>query len=289
MINADFKYFIIFFEYENKEVSEVKKCILIVLFVLAILILSPVISCADKVNSDYWKEIKPGDELIFGRFMQNEDGLDLTPVEWVVLERKKNQITVLSIKNLEALPFHDVFGGAYWSKCSLRKWLNNEFLNTAFTREEQNAIVSASRKCRVLRTSKTISSKEKVFLLSDSEAARYFCTKHSYAGNVLAEWDASDYEFVDLTKGYYRAYDTAYANRVIKYSSLKLSDDSTKRWWTRTPDYSEFYPTVTGSTDTNFRIDWESCTDGYGVRPAIVIDLNKIKNSDLLEIKKKTK
>ena len=66
-----------------------------------------------------------------------------------------------------------------WETCTLRQWLNDEFLNAAFTDEEQalleTALVTADRNPDY-STNPGNDTWDKVWLLSITEAERYFGT-----------------------------------------------------------------------------------------------------------------
>ena len=81
--------------------------------------------------------IQPGDTITFGHYPQESDGTDWTQVEWLVLEVQNGKALLLSSLGLDVKPYHAVEENVTWETCSLREWLNNEFLNTAFSPEEQ--------------------------------------------------------------------------------------------------------------------------------------------------------
>jgi hypothetical protein len=84
--------------------------------------------------------VKKGDIIEFGTYEQDYpvDGKD--PIEWVVLEKKKNGILVMSKYALDCLPYNIEFMEETWETCSLRKWLNEKFYNTAFNKTEKAMI-----------------------------------------------------------------------------------------------------------------------------------------------------
>ena len=86
---------------------------------------------------------QPGQVVKFGRYPQTAAGDDLTPVEWLVLDYDEDAGRALLISRyvLDAEPYHLKPARVTWEECSLRAWLNDEFLNTAFTPEEQQAIL----------------------------------------------------------------------------------------------------------------------------------------------------
>lgn len=75
------------------------------------------------------------------------------PIEWIILEKNKDDGTavLLSKYAIEAKPYNampentaDSKRNAIWEKSTLRKWLNDEFYNTAFNEQEKETIENAS-------------------------------------------------------------------------------------------------------------------------------------------------
>ena len=63
------------------------------------------------------------------------------PMKWRVLKIRGTQATLLADRMPDCHPFHDSDEETDWSACSLRRWLNGEFLLRGFSREERQAIV----------------------------------------------------------------------------------------------------------------------------------------------------
>ncbi len=109
----------------------------------------------------------------------DEEEWEKSPIEWIVLD-KENDGTLLLISRyaLDRQQYNVEGKPITWEGCSLRKWLNNEFLTNAFSREEQDAIVvshlAAERNPRFLEVDPGEDTDDKVFLLSLREAAMYF-------------------------------------------------------------------------------------------------------------------
>ena len=86
--------------------------------------------------------IAVGDVITFGRYPQTASGADSTPVKWIVLDIRDNKALLLSKYGLDAVPYNDDNNSAVtWETCTLRTWLNDTFLNAAFTQEEAEAIL----------------------------------------------------------------------------------------------------------------------------------------------------
>lgn len=123
--------------------------------------------------------------VTFGSYEQDnnpENGSE--PIEWFVLEQKDGKTLLVSRFGLDSLPYHDSDGDVTWEKCSLRSWLNNVFLQSAFTVDEQASIqftmVDNSASQGNDMSISSADTQDKVFLLSYSEAfAKYFLTNES--------------------------------------------------------------------------------------------------------------
>ena len=84
-------------------------------------------------------DIDVGDEITFGKYKDEE-------IEWEVITRHflpeegKVRVELLSKYALDCQPFNED-GESSWEDCSLRKWLNDDFYNEAFSKSEQKQIV----------------------------------------------------------------------------------------------------------------------------------------------------
>jgi hypothetical protein len=85
--------------------------------------------------------IEAGDYLLLGSYEQDNDlSNGSEPIEWRVLERNGNEILVISRYGIDCLPYNDSETDVTWETSSLRKWLNEQFLNTAFSPSERAVI-----------------------------------------------------------------------------------------------------------------------------------------------------
>ena len=78
---------------------------------------------------------------------------------------------------LDCRPYNTEHAHVTWETCSLRKWLNGTFLNTAFTESERILIPSVvvnADKNPDYSTSSGNNTNDQVFLLSVTEVAKYF-------------------------------------------------------------------------------------------------------------------
>ena len=130
---------------------------------------------ADVASSDNTSSVVGGNPL-FGSYYQSSTSTK-EPIEWIVLAREDNKALLISKYALDCKPYNTENTGISWETCSLRKWLNNEFLNTAFSKDEQEKIQTTyvqNPNNTQYSTSEGFATEDKIFLLSVDEARKYF-------------------------------------------------------------------------------------------------------------------
>lgn len=94
-----------------------------------------------------------------------------------MLDVNENEALLVSRYGLDCKEYHNVFTDITWEDCAFRKWLNNDFIKSAFTEEETKRITVSELKNddnRVFRTRGGNDTKDRVFCLSIDEAEQYF-------------------------------------------------------------------------------------------------------------------
>lgn len=107
----------------------------------------------------------------FGRYPQ-EKGKEPSPIRWLVLQRDDSSLTLLS-RDALACQKYNTAKRVDWSSISLRRWLNDEFLQTAFTDAEAAFLKPVSFMTEVKNRfiqPPSVVMQDKVFLLSTAEA-----------------------------------------------------------------------------------------------------------------------
>ncbi len=138
--------------------------------------------------------LNAGDTCTFGRYEQDNDLSDgPEAISWRVLDKKVGKLLLLSEYALDAKPFHERDEMVTWETCSLRKWLNHDFYETAFAEEEQVMIPASLVTADTnpdYDTDQGNDTRDKVFLLSVKGAGDYFqsekdriCRPTDYAVN----------------------------------------------------------------------------------------------------------
>ncbi|SEA90574.1 hypothetical protein SAMN05216349_1501, partial [Oribacterium sp. KHPX15] len=168
------------------------------------------------------KDAKTGSWITFGAYEQDNDFSNgKEEITWIVLKRTNDSILVTSEYALDCQQYNTQSGvrdATTWEKCSLRKWLNEDFLNSAFSEAEQMHIKNETipaYKNPDYNTDPGNPTTDKVFLLSINEADKY------------------------LEYGFERAcHPTEYA----KTQGVWINERTECCWWwLRTPGSSGFY------------------------------------------------
>lgn len=121
---------------------------------------------------------KVGETVTMGTYEQDgntENGNE--KIEWYVLERTEDRVLLLSKYALDCVPYNNEYVKITWAECSLRKWLNNDFITKAFTEAEASRIKTTglvNHDSPTYRTSEGgKNTKDMVFLFSINEANYY--------------------------------------------------------------------------------------------------------------------
>lgn len=101
------------------------------------------------LNGNYQNDssLQSGDLINFGSYEQDNDfanGREL--IEWIILSVEKDRALLISRYALDTKPYNDEYNNVTWRTSTLRKWLNNDFFNEAFTAEEKDFIAEIENK-----------------------------------------------------------------------------------------------------------------------------------------------
>ena len=136
-----------------------KKLLALILTFIMVLGLLPSVAFAAGDGRAIQSSIKPIEggqksSIWFGNYEQSSDGPDgfkKEPIKWRALTIYKNYIQgrddvlLVSDQNLDVQPFHkNAASPVAWKDSDLCKWMNGDFKNDAFSREERNAIVNGA-------------------------------------------------------------------------------------------------------------------------------------------------
>ena len=141
--------------------------------VLAVILLLSYSALSEKIK-------QPGDIISFGHYEQDNDtSSGAEPIEWRVLANGNGLAMLISMKALDCKPFNTKREPVTWDACTLRKWLNEDFLNTAFTEEKRakHAVVNVPAGNNPdYSTYAGKDTQDRVYLLSIDEVEQYFAS-----------------------------------------------------------------------------------------------------------------
>ncbi len=223
-----------------------------------------------------------GDGVFFGRYEQDND-LDNgpEPIEWIVLETDEagHRMLLITRFGIDAREYHEVYAGVTWETCTLRAWLNDEFLNTAFTPEEQAAILltdvdnSQSQGYGGWNSDGGRDTQDRIFLLSVAEAGRYFGARHF-------QEDGGDSEAARTAPTPYALARGAFTN---DEDGSATSDGRIPGWWyLRSPGYGQRDAAIVAPNgfvsyycvnEDHYPVHTDEPPSGM-VRPALWVDLD---------------
>ena len=198
-----------------------------------------------------FQNIKIGDVIKFGEYEQDNNTTNgKEEIEWIVLEIKDGKALVVSKYALDCKPYNTSATEVTWEICTLRKWLNNDFINEAFSTYENNMIptvmVSADKNPKY-DTNQGNATQDKVFLLSIQEAKQYF---------------------INFDERRCKPSET------VKSNGVYVGDTGDCFWWLRSSGIIQFNATGVDSTGRVNESGINVISDFSGVRPALWINLN---------------
>ena len=205
-------------------------------------------------GEEVWNKVKSvnvGDVYKFGSYEQdNNKSNGQEDIEWLVLEKDGTKILVVSKYALDCKPYNTSYTDVTWETCTLRKWLNNDFLGSAFSANEKAMIptvtVSADKNPDY-NTNPGNAMQDQVFLLSITEANKYF------SSDSARQCKPTDY---------------AVANGAWE------SDSGNCWWWLRSPGNNQGIAANVDDDGGVSEIGNYVSNVNNAVRPALWIDLN---------------
>ena len=127
------------------------------------------------------KGISVGDHILFGYYPQRSapgtDNFDPEPIEWRVLDIQDRNAVIISEYLLDATVYYFDMADVTWEMSSLRKWLNGDFYEKAFSDSEKSYIQTVTNRNPdnpIYGTPGGNDTEDKVYCLSLEEAQIYF-------------------------------------------------------------------------------------------------------------------
>ena len=231
--------------------------------------------------------VKVGDIIKFGHYEQDGNTANgKEEIEWQVLKVESDKVLVVSKYALDSKPYNTEWEDVTWETCTLRKWLNNDFKNAAFTSAEQAKIPIvniANKNNPKYETTGGNNTNDKIFCLGVEELELYFGSYSWYDSEKMQGYnqnlicDATQFainngEFVySITESFYNSIlkDKGYTSDVIGRRGCA--------WLLRSPgthSKESCIISIPGCTNT-FDVVWDG-----GIRPALYIKTDSVEPVD---------
>ena len=214
-----------------------------------------------------------GDTIRFGSYEQdNISSNGKEAIEWIVLDVKSDgSLFVISKYALDKQSYNATYTNMTWEKSAIRSWLNGSFYSTAFSAAEKAKIKTTTlenAKNPYTGTSGGNSTKDKVFLLSLSEAKKYFSkdkvSKDGYTINPSLGCKPTKYTKARGAMTYDFSSSDYYAKDLKQFTGNCW-------WWLRSPGPTALRAAyVNNLGDCNYVSFYIYNTD-CAVRPAMVV------------------
>lgn len=211
-------------------------------------------TCDTVYFGSYWQEDTNGD----GVADQNDDK---TPIRWRILSRNGNDAYVMADQVLDCKPYHETDESVTWETSTLRKWLNEEFYNTAFTAAEQEAVLEqtlVNEDNEEYGTEGGADTVDQVYLpsVADMENGSYGFQTNAYFDDQARIGKA-----------------TGYAEEQGAYATGEKGSS----WWLRSPGVNAAdaaYVGASGSSVWSHSVSSNGYVYSFGVRPALHLNLS---------------
>lgn len=209
--------------------------------------------------AEYFFEIK--EESNFVNSLANADrkgdivtlGNYYGEIEWLVLDVKDDNLLLITLDCIDALPYNNERKKLTWENSDIRKWLNEDFIEMAFSEEEKDLILTTElENPDNKRNGGAIGgniTEDKIFFLSHDEILKYFPN----GLNIHTEPTAR-----------------------VEKELLKLNIDGRENWWwwTRSPGLGQDMATAVNGVTFGIADDGLVVSEKCGVRPAMWINKN---------------
>ena len=190
---------------------------------------------------------KKGNIVKFGHYEQDNN----------LKNGQEGKSLLLSKYGLDAKPYNTSLSNVTWETCTLRSWLNNDFLKMAFTAKEQSSILitmvdnSKSQGYSGHRSDGGNNTQDQIFLLNYREAFDLY-----FESNDARMCAPTDY---------------AKSQGTYTFNGYKVNGQSAGWWWVRSPGYFQYYAAFVNNGGS-FR-SHSVRSDSGCVRPAFWINL----------------
>ena len=225
---------------------------------------------------DKLKELKPdffaqkdmGTRVQFGCYPFDQDN-NIRSIDWIITDKKDDAVLLISdqiiditkFASMDHLSYLDITGSETadfaWDSSSLRTWLNQDFLNTAFSKTEQSYLKTTT----VVTPDNELfeayggePTQDRVFILSMEEMMTYFS-------------DGDSPDTINLSRETSPCWNAATPYAMAKKELVNNELCS----WTRSPGMSTSERTFLNEENGEFIMGGVSVDEYCGIRPAVWI------------------
>ncbi len=240
-------------------------------------------------------DIKVGSIVKLGHYEQDNDlSNGKEPIEWQVLDISDDMALLISCYVLDNVRYNDEIKPSTWENCGLRKWMNDQFINAAFSDDEQKHIKTVkltNEDNKIYGTDGGNDTYDRVFCLSIDEVMKYYTFNtwnekddvwshihQGYSEELIT--DATEYaKHVNDSSLYIKTFTEAdYNSNYVDYGySRGIIGKTGAIWRLRSPGYMTPFTCIvkqdglTGATVSRYHMDEN---DGnVGVRPAMWVTI----------------
>ena len=199
--------------------------------------------------------LRVGDRIPFGQYPQGANG-EIEPLMWRVLALESGRALLITDKLIDCMRYHETDTKVTWETCSLRRWMNNDFIRKAFSSEELAHIATVTipnLNRGIFGLKKGNPTSDEIFALSVEEAEKYF---------------SNDDDRMAAPTGYAKK-QGCWTN---DYCSLP-DGEKTGWWWLRSPGYDSLYAADVLRNGDIYQFGYDVHSDHVAVRPAFWLNL----------------
>ena len=190
----------------------------------------------------------------------------IQPIKWRVLSVNGDDAFLITDKNIDVKPYNkydsDCREYVVWETSILRKWLNNVFVNNAFSSEEKKEIqdtVVVSEQNKYYSSNAGINTIDRIYLLSMGEACN---EKYGFIKDATTKTETRSVE------------NTMYVSKCGGYESHDSFYEGKSQWWLRTPGKDNLY---TCAVDEDGYVNYSGRSnevETQGIRPVLHLNLS---------------
>jgi len=239
------------------------------------------VSVADPTGAEQAIWTRDGNHVFFGHYEQDGDlSNGKEPVEWEILKEEDGKMLLISLHILDNRPYdEDGSDSITWETCGLRRWLNNDFMNAAFTDAEAELVMTTtlSNPNSPRGGQGGNDTEDKVFILSVDEVLAYYDPDDlsEYQGDIYSPWFVREVTPYAVSQGIMHnviTEDDYYNSNMYRFFTEDVVGMDSSGWWLRSPgnfNYNICYASGHGTAGWNL---FEAKHARDGVRPVIWLD-----------------